>query len=125
MGKVRFPDAPGAPAVDVELMATDAHRERGLMYRRELPEARGMLFVFDEDRAHGFWMHNTCLPLDMLFVAEDGYIVGMLEEVPTMNDDMRSVPCRSRYVLELNAGFARRHGVRAGQTLQIERPASP
>lgn len=125
MGKVRFPASAGAPEVEVELMLTDPHRERGLMYRREMAETHGMLFVFDEEKEHGFWMHNTCLPLDMLFVAEDGFVVGVLEEVPTMNDDMRSVPCRSKYVLELGAGFARKYGVRAGQTIQIDRGASP
>lgn len=125
MGKVRFPGATKAPEVDVELMVTDPHRERGLMYRREMAENHGMLFVFDEVKEHGFWMHNTCLPLDMLFVTEDGFVVGLLEEVPTMNDDMRSVPCRSKYVLELNAGFARKYGVRAGQTIQIDGVPKP
>lgn len=125
MGKIRFPEATNAPTVDVELMLTDPHRERGLMYRREMAETHGMLFVFDEVKEHGFWMHNTCLPLDMLFVAEDGFVVGLLEEVPTMNDDMRSVPCRSKYVLELNAGFARKFGVKAGQTIQIDGAPKP
>ena len=72
------------------------------------------------EQPRAFWMHNTCLPLDMLFVAADGYIVGVLENVPTMNDDSRSVPCKAKYVVEVNAGFCREFGVKAGQTLKIE-----
>jgi uncharacterized membrane protein (UPF0127 family) len=101
-------------------MLTEEHRSRGLMYRRELPEDRGMLFVFDDSQVRSFWMHNTCLPLDMLFVAEDGYITGILENVPTMNDEGRSIPCKARFVLEVNAGFCRKFGIKAGQTLKIE-----
>jgi uncharacterized membrane protein (UPF0127 family) len=101
-------------------MLTEEHRNRGLMYRRELAEDRGMLFVFEDSQPRSFWMHNTCLPLDMLFVAEDGYITGILENVPTMNDDGRSIPCKAKFVVEVNAGFCRKHGIKAGQKLKIE-----
>jgi uncharacterized membrane protein (UPF0127 family) len=117
---VRFVGAAQAPVIKAETMLTEGHRERGLMFRRELPEARGMLFVFEDNQERSFWMHNTCLPLDMLFIADDGYIAGIVENVPTMNDDPRGVPCRARYVLEVNAGFCRKFGVKAGQSIKIE-----
>jgi len=60
-------------------------------------------------------MRNTCLPLDMLFVDEDGTIVGIVENVPVLNDSERAVACPSRYVLEVNAGFTRKHGLAPGQ----------
>jgi uncharacterized protein len=101
-------------------MDTDALRSRGLMFRRELDEARGMLFLFEDESPRSFWMRNTCLPLDMVFVAADGFIVSILENVPTMNDDPRESKCAAKFVLELNAGFARRHGLKAGQSLAIE-----
>jgi uncharacterized protein len=118
---VTFPEAKEAAglSLDVEVMSTDAHRSRGLMYRRELAEDRGMLFVFPDIDTRTFWMHNTCLPLDMLFVNDDGFIAGIVENVPTMNDDGRTVSCPVRYVLEVNAGFARRHGIRPGQKLRL------
>ncbi|HEU4404061.1 MAG TPA: DUF192 domain-containing protein [Polyangiaceae bacterium] len=118
--RVTFPGAPGAPAVEAELMDTEPLRSRGLMYRRELAEARGMLFLFNDEEPRSFWMRNTCLPLDMVFVAADGFIVSALENVPTMNDEPRESRCAAKYVLELNAGFCRRHGIKPGQSLAIE-----
>jgi uncharacterized membrane protein (UPF0127 family) len=60
-------------------------------------------------------MHNTCIPLDLLYIDDDGLIVGIVENAPTLNDEPRGVGCASRYVLEVNAGWSRRHGVKAGQ----------
>lgn len=101
--------------VDVEVAERDEHRTRGLMFRKDLAEGAGMLFVFEGERDLAFWMRNTCLPLDMLFIAADGLIVGIEENVPTLNDDNYDAgSCLSKYVLEVNAGWARRHGVKAG-----------
>jgi uncharacterized protein len=79
-----------------------------------------MLFSWTAESARTFWMHNTCIPLDMLFIAADGFITGILEQVPTLNDDPRGVPCPAAHVLELNAGWTRAHGVRAGMRAVIE-----
>jgi uncharacterized membrane protein (UPF0127 family) len=119
-GHVTFVDAPGAPRVEVELAKTPDHRERGLMYRTGMPEDDGMLFSWPQDSIRSFWMHNTCIPLDMLFITKDGTIAGLLEQVPTLNDDGRSVPCPVAHVLELNAGWTRSHGIRAGQHVRID-----
>ncbi len=116
---ISFVDAPGQPQLDVELAQLDIERERGLMYRTSMPESAGMLFVFDRPTVHTFWMHNTCIPLDMMFVADDGFITGILENVPTLNDASRSIPCPASYVLEVNAGWSRKHGVRAGQRIKL------
>lgn len=117
---VSFVEAPGAPRISVEQARTEKERERGLMYRTSIASDEGMLFYFDEDSVRTFWMHNTCIPLDMLFVTADGFIAGILEQVPVLNDGERSVPCPVRYVLEVGAGWARAHGVRPGQKLRIE-----
>lgn len=120
VGHVTFLEAAGAPALEVELMLTEAHQERGLMYRKSLPDDRGMLFAWPTPSIHNFWMHNTCLPLDMLFIDKDGFVSGIVENAPTLNDGSRSIDCPVNYVLEVNAGWARRHGVRAGQFAKIE-----
>jgi uncharacterized membrane protein (UPF0127 family) len=119
-GRVTFVDAPGAPAVDVELARDDASRERGLMYRTSMPPDAGMLFSWQDERIRSFWMHNTCIPLDLLYITKDGTIAGILEQVPTLNDAPRRVACPVAHVLELNAGWARAHGAAPGMKVKIE-----
>ena len=116
---VSFPDALGAPSLHVELAKTPSQQERGLMYRTSMPEDRGMLFAFPSSSIHKFWMHNTCIPLDMMFIADDGFITGIVESAPTLDDGERSIACPVSYVLEVNAGWARRHGVAPGQRVKL------
>jgi uncharacterized membrane protein (UPF0127 family) len=120
-GRVVFADAPGRPRVEIELAVEPADQTRGLMFRKDLAPNAGMLFWGEQETVRRFWMHNTCIPLDMLFVAKDLVIVGILEQVPVMSDESRGVPCASAHVLEVNAGWARDHGVRPGQRVIIER----
>ena len=89
------------------------------MYRTSLAPGSGMLFDLGLRDDHKFWMHNTCIPLDLIYVDEDGLVVGIVENAPTLNDDSRGVGCPSRYVLEVNAGWSRRHGVKAGQYMTL------
>jgi uncharacterized membrane protein (UPF0127 family) len=117
---VRFLDAPGRPGVRVEVARSNAQRARGLMYRTSLSEDEGMIFVWSEEAPRSFWMHNTCVALDMLFVDREGYIAGILEQVPTLNDLPRAVPCPAQFVIETKAGFCRRHGVSPGQRVAID-----
>ncbi len=119
--KVIFPSAKDKPTeVAVEIAQRERDQARGLMFRTSMAEERGMIFVFEEPEEHHFWMRNTCIALDMLFIDTDGLIVGIEENVPTMNDRTYAVPCPSRYVLEVNAGYCRRHGIVAGQKVQLE-----
>lgn len=112
--------APREIPIEVEIAEKDHDRQRGLMFRTQMSDAHGMIFVFDEKTDHSFWMHNTCIPLDMLFIDQDGLIVGIQENTPTLNDDTYSVGCLSKYVLEVNAGWTRARGVKAGQWVKIE-----
>jgi uncharacterized membrane protein (UPF0127 family) len=117
---VAFPDTSGV-GVEAEVARSAAETERGLMYRRSLADNHGMLFDLRVRGRHAFWMHNTCIPLDMIFMDEDGFIVGIVENAPTLDDGTREVGCPSRWVLEVNAGWSRRHGVRAGQHVVLPR----
>jgi uncharacterized membrane protein (UPF0127 family) len=115
---VGFP-ASGGASVSAWLVKSEHDTTRGLMYRRSMAEDQGMLFDLRAREDHQFWMHNTCIPLDLLYVDDDGLIVGIVENAPTLDDGARGVGCPSRYVLEVNAGWSRRHGVRAGQRLAL------
>lgn len=120
LGQIHFADAPSAPRVTVELAQNDTARARGLMYRTQMDGDHGMLFSWEDEARRSFWMRNTCIPLDMLFIAGDGTVVGILEHVPTLNTLPREVPCPARHVLELNAGWTRTHGITPGQRVEIE-----
>ncbi len=109
----------GAETVTVELATTEAEREQGLMYRRDLPDGAGMLFDMAQEARYAFWMHNTCIPLDIGFLAPDGTLVGVVESAAPLTDDARGVRCPSRYVLELPSGWYRRHGVLPGAHIDL------
>jgi uncharacterized protein len=117
-GTVTFPDAPRAPELTVELALTSDHQSHGLMFRPTLSDSEGMLFSWSDERQRFFWMRNTCLALDMLFIAKDGTIAGILENVPPMNDrPQRTVRCPAAHVLEVRAGWTRTYGVMPGQKM--------
>jgi uncharacterized protein len=116
---IRFATA-GAPVLDVEVAERDADRQRGLMFRTSLPQNGGMLFVFPVPRVNRFWMRNTCISLDMLFIDESGFVVGVAESTPTLTDESFSVRCKSKYVLEVPGGFCRQHGIKAGERVEID-----
>jgi uncharacterized membrane protein (UPF0127 family) len=123
-GRVHVDGAPGT-TVKVEIARKPAATERGLMFRTEMAEDAGMFFELGDRTEHQFWMHNTCIPLDLLFVDTDGTIVGVVEAAGTLDDTPLTVGCFSDRVLEVNAGWTRRHGVTPGQKLVlVTEPAS-
>lgn len=105
--------------VQVEIANNDHSRTQGLMFRRELPPQQGMLFVFPSTIDHGFWMKNTYIPLDMIFIDQHQRIVGIIESAEPMTLSQQSVHAPSRYVLEVNGGFSQIHGITVGSTVQI------
>jgi uncharacterized protein len=107
-------------AVRVELARTDAQRERGLMNRERLEPDAGMLFLFDSSAVHAFWMKNTLIPLDMIFIDDSGRIVGIVERAEPLTLVNRDVGVPSRYVLEVNGGWAAAHGVAPGDRVRFE-----
>jgi len=119
-GPVAVIRGPGAAVeVSLEVAATPAERERGLMYRRSLAEGRGMLFVFDADGNQSFWMKNTLIPLDLLFIARDGTVVGIHANATPLSTANIAVGKPSRYVLEVPGGWAARHGISAGARVEF------
>jgi uncharacterized membrane protein (UPF0127 family) len=115
-------EPPGGEPVSfrVEIAADDASRGRGLMFRRHLDADAGMLFVFDAEEPLSFWMRNTYLPLDMIFITADMRVLGVVENAEPLTDDPREVEGSSKYVLEVNAGTARRYGIGPGTPVRFE-----
>jgi uncharacterized protein len=113
-------DAPGgAAAVRVEVARTAAQRERGLMDRASLDPDAGMIFVFEDSARHGFWMKNTLIPLDLLFIGEDGRVGAVVQRRP-LSLEVTDGGVDSRYVLEVNGGWTQAHGVKVGATVRLE-----
>jgi uncharacterized membrane protein (UPF0127 family) len=113
-------DAGGRKIVfHVELALTPDEQARGLMYRTELAPDAGMLFVFDEAHEHPFWMKNTLVPLDMIFIGADRRIAGIVENAEPQTLTERTVRAPSQYVLEIGGGLSQRLGIRAGQAVEI------
>jgi uncharacterized membrane protein (UPF0127 family) len=91
------------------------------MFREHLPPDQGMLFLMREERNHSFWMHNTLIPLDLIFIASDMTIAGIVENAEPRTDTLRDVGKPSLYVLEVNGGFCAAHKIAAGAKVQFER----
>jgi uncharacterized membrane protein (UPF0127 family) len=97
----------------VEVATDDAQRGQGLMYRRMLPENRGMLFVFPAAMPQSFWMMNTYLPLSIAFIDERGVIVNIADMKPLTTDPHPSAK-PAKYALEMNQGWFAKRGIKAG-----------
>jgi uncharacterized membrane protein (UPF0127 family) len=105
--------------VQVELARTSQERERGLMFREHLDADAGMLFLYEEEGLLAFWMRNTLIPLDMIFISADHRVVGIVENAEPQTDTVRQVDGPSQFVLEVNGGFAAAHGVTAGTPVEF------
>ena len=102
----------------LEVAETEEAQQTGLMNRDSMPADRGMIFVFDDEEERGFWMKNTRIPLDILYLDRTGRIVSLKQMEPF---DLRSTPSDgpAQYAIELNAGAATRAGVKRGDTLTL------
>ena len=97
--------AQGARSFTVEIADDPGERERGLMFREQMDDSHGMLFVFEDQREVGFWMKNTPMPLDLIFIAQDGTIKAVKQGQP-FSEAVISPGVPVRFVLELKAGMA-------------------
>ena len=109
----------------VEVAATDAQRQRGLMFRDHLDDDAGMIFVFERPALQSFWMKNTHIPLDMLFLDADFVVVGIVENAEPMTLNARRVDAPALYVLELNGGATRKLGLVRGMRASVTGLAKP
>lgn len=121
---VRFIGVNPSLEVKVELADTQSKAERGLMFRKDIPEGAGMWFVFRDDAERVFWMKNVIFPLDMIFI-DKGFVIRKIEKTvpPCVHEPCpryySGVPVR--YVLEVPGGYCERKGVKEGQKVEYAR----
>jgi len=105
---------------DVELALDEPSQEQGLMFRKEVPPDTGMLFVFPTESRHVFWMKNTLVPLDMLFLSRSRKIVGIIENAEPLTLTPRDPHAPAQYVLEIAGGTSFARGFKVGDQVDFE-----
>lgn len=111
----------GEVNVAVEVVATRPTIEKGLMFRQHLPPDGGMLFMMGSEADHTFYMRNTLIPLDMIFITKGMTIAGIVERAEPRTETLRSVGAPSLYVLEVNGGWTSAHQVKPGAKVRFLR----
>ncbi len=115
----------GTETLLVEIADTDELRAKGLMYRREMPQNQGMLFIFPEPQPLVFWMHNTFLPLDIAFVSADGTILNILQMAPLDDTKRYRSEGFAKYAIETNINWFSAHKIVAGSKVTFELKPKP
>jgi len=115
-----FRDTKELASFTLEVAETPQQQAKGLMFRTEMSEKNGMIFVYPREQHNSFWMKNTYISLDMLFLDSKRKIVGILHNVPVLNEEPRSVNAKSKYVVELVAGVSQKKGLKEGDSFTFE-----
>jgi uncharacterized membrane protein (UPF0127 family) len=111
-----------SPRICLDIAATTGQREKGLMFVKagELAPDQGMIFVFDQEQENAFWMKNTYIPLDMIFIDSGFKVVGIVENAEPLTLDQRKVDAKSKYVVEVLGGKSSEWGLNVGTKLKLE-----
>ena len=113
-GMLEIATKAGVRAFNVELAVTEDEREKGLMFRKDVPDGYGMLFDFKQDQMVSMWMRNTLVSLDMIFIRRDGTIARIAENTEIKSENIISSGEPVRAVLEVVAGTAKKYGIAPG-----------
>ena len=110
--------AKGVVKFKTEVASDPAEQQQGLMYRKSMAPDRGMIFIFPEPRPAGFWMHNTLIPLDLMFVDASGRIESIAANAKPLDDSL--IPSRGdvKAVIEINGGLAQARGIKVGDKVR-------
>lgn len=107
--------------IDIEIAETDAERARGLMFRRSMGYDKGMLFIFEQADQSGFWMKNTPMSLDILFISPDSSVVSIAKRTTPFSEATITPDGPKQFVVEVRAGFADRFGIDTGTRIRWQR----
>ncbi|MCU0345813.1 MAG: DUF192 domain-containing protein [Saprospiraceae bacterium] len=119
-GELFFQPAAGGKAIakiDIEKAETDQERMQGLMFRKSMDEDKGMLFIMDNNEQQSFFMRNTYIPLDIIFVDENNVINTIHENTKILNDNSLPSNGPAKYVVEVNGGYTKKHGIKVGDKI--------
>lgn len=105
--------------IDVEIAENETERNRGLMYRPYMPDSVGMLFIFQERAPLGFWMKNTHIPLDIIYVDSDKKIVSIQKNARPYSEENLPSLSPAQYVVEVNAGYVDRYRIKVGDAIRF------
>lgn len=107
--------------IDVEIADDSLSRKVGMMYRRDMAYSQGMLFVFEEVKLQSFWMHNTYLSLDLMYVDRDSAIVTIHTDAKPLSNAPLYSTKEAQFVVEVKAGFVERYGIKEGDRISVTR----
>ncbi|WP_373514069.1 DUF192 domain-containing protein [Persicitalea sp.] len=105
--------------IDIEIAENEAEQSKGLMYRPYMPDSVGMLFVFQDSKPLGFWMKNTQIPLDIIYVDSNRKIVSIQKNAKPYSEENLPSLSPAQYVVEVNAGYVDQHGIAVGDVIQF------
>ena len=111
--------------IQVEVARTGATRRQGLMYRKSLKPHHGMVFLFEKEEPQSFWMKNTYISLDIMFVNRAGTVIGIVHSAEPMTTTPRNVPGASQYVIEMSGGYAKQYGIQKGTRVTLGAMGKP
>ncbi|TDB68891.1 DUF192 domain-containing protein [Arundinibacter roseus] len=119
-GELRFVrDGRVLKKIDVEIAENEAERAKGLMYRPYLPDSTGMLFIFERAEPQAFWMKNTQMPLDIIYVDQARKIVSIQKNAQPFSEESLPSLGEAQYVVEVNAGYCDLHDIQVGDSIEF------
>ncbi len=105
--------------IDIEVADNEKKRMQGLMYRKSMDDGKGMLFIFQNSELQSFWMKNTLIPLDIMYVSEDKEIVKIYKNTTPLSEKSLPSGKKAKYVVEVAGGFCDRYGVTEGDKIDF------
>ncbi len=103
----------------LEQAITPQEKQKGLMFRTSLEENRGMIFIFENEQERSFWMKNTLIPLDMIFIDENNKITSIQTTQPCHQDPCQTYQAQAKYIIELNAGMTEKIGLKVEDEIEL------
>jgi uncharacterized membrane protein (UPF0127 family) len=117
-GQVTF--MPQNIKIKVKVAENNAQRSQGLMFVKKMSENEGMIFLFPTEQKQAFWMKNTYIPLDIIYLGADFKVRNIHENATPMSEEIIPSVLPTKYVVEVNAGFVKKHGIKFGDSIEFK-----